>query len=897
MPEMKEKTVSTSCPECEIGPFTRNHYFTGKLLVERDFRQEQEYYVDKLRLHAQRLHGWGVVCGLKVTQHENQACWNRYVCIEPGFALDCCGHDILVTEKDCIDLTQLDAIKTLVKQNDTTPHTLQICIRYKECPSEPIPVLYDDCGCDDSQCAPNRVLESYEIDVNVVTQISSTSPDSPGLAWDNSINVAHASAVAYHDSTRRLYVLTDDPQGFVYQVSTDNYALLTSHALGHHGLALAVSNDGSRIYVIAEGTNAGDPRQLHVLDATQAGLPLVQANPLDIPNSANGIVVPVVSPDPDDRLIALLGANGTLVRWETDINSNAAPAAPKVVAQNLGANQQAVVLGTDGTRAYVAGADNKIQMVVLSTATVTAINVLANTAAPSSMAVVQSSSGDLLGVNDKTNSKFYLVNPSTPSLVGTVGLDHPPIGMVIAPDDHWAYVVELDAGKGFMEPIDLFDLQIGQNVVPGAALPLGANSDAPAISSTGRTIFVPYTGNLATPTDGGVAIVDVTETECCGKIWKSLDGCPSCDTPNCVVLATIKNFVIGDTFQDQTDPPSDPNQDITNHISRIDNRTGRRLLPSTSTLTEIIQCLCAEGGGVKGPKGDPGLPGAKGDPGPTGATGPAGATGPTGATGPAGATGPSGATGPAGATGPSGATGPAGATGPTGATGPIGATGPKGATGPTGATGPGLEQGLTRIAALSWTHNDPKGAPFIKVPGIGGSFNGIVISFTAPVQFNPQVPVPGGTPIANPIDATHIFQVLVEEPNTQSFGLLCRCPARGTVVPVKDIQVSATNPTLITGATQTTPGNVMGIAYLFPSGVPSLGESGELWIQLRCDFVIDQNGKAVDGSFLRMQLPTGDHTGKLPNPPATNPFGTQGGMFESWFRPNINTSPAAGGNQ
>src|ERR1700738_150413 len=130
MPATKETKATAACPECEIGPFTRNHYFTGKLLVERDFRQEQAYYVDKFRLRAQRLHGWGVVCGLKVKQHENPACRDRYVCIEPGYALDCCGHDILVEEQDCIDLTQVDAIKELVRKNDTSPQTLQICIRY-----------------------------------------------------------------------------------------------------------------------------------------------------------------------------------------------------------------------------------------------------------------------------------------------------------------------------------------------------------------------------------------------------------------------------------------------------------------------------------------------------------------------------------------------------------------------------------------------------------------------------------------------------------------------------------------------------------------------------------------------------------------------------------------------
>src|SRR5258707_2084261 len=222
MTEVKERVVPASCPECEIGPFTRNHYFTGKLLVERDCRQEQAYYVDKLRLHAQRLHGWGVVCGLKVKQHENPACRDRYVCIEPGFALDCCGHDILVAEQDCIDLTQLDAIKALIKKNDTSPHTLQICIRYKECPTEPIPVLYDDCGCDDTQCAPNRVLESYDLDILVDPPNEPDEFDTPLLQWKNTINIAHVARVALHDASHSLYVLVANT---VYKVSTDNNAL------------------------------------------------------------------------------------------------------------------------------------------------------------------------------------------------------------------------------------------------------------------------------------------------------------------------------------------------------------------------------------------------------------------------------------------------------------------------------------------------------------------------------------------------------------------------------------------------------------------------------------------------------------------------------------------------
>ena len=59
---------------CEAEAPTRNHYFTGKLLVERDFTDEQHYFREKIRLHHQRLHGVGVVCGLAVGPASRTRC-------------------------------------------------------------------------------------------------------------------------------------------------------------------------------------------------------------------------------------------------------------------------------------------------------------------------------------------------------------------------------------------------------------------------------------------------------------------------------------------------------------------------------------------------------------------------------------------------------------------------------------------------------------------------------------------------------------------------------------------------------------------------------------------------------------------------------------------------------
>ena len=81
-----------------------------------------------------------------------------------------------------------------------------------------------------------------------------------------------------------------------------------------------------------------------------------------------------------------------------------------------------------------------------------------------------------------------------------------------------------------------------------------------------------------------------------------------------------------------------------------------------------------------------------------------------------------------------------------------------GPAGPKGDPGPGLEERLTRIEALSWTHN----SEHVAAPGNPSSFvaevemltgakiPGLVIGFTDDVQ------------VSKTIDAWHVLQVLVD---------------------------------------------------------------------------------------------------------------------------------------
>jgi hypothetical protein len=190
MPNDHHDAADVLCPACDFGPFLRNAYWTGKLLVAGDFIAEQNYFIEKLRHHNLHMHGSGTVCGLKVVAHDKDTCRDRFVCVEPGTAIDCCGHEIVVKFKECIDFGTIPALKALRDKKDTGKHQLQVCIRYRECETETVPVLYDECGCDNDKCAPNRILESYELDVLVVDPKSSPQPTLPqkcGDLWQTSV--------------------------------------------------------------------------------------------------------------------------------------------------------------------------------------------------------------------------------------------------------------------------------------------------------------------------------------------------------------------------------------------------------------------------------------------------------------------------------------------------------------------------------------------------------------------------------------------------------------------------------------------------------------------------------------------------------------------------------------
>ena len=810
------------CPACDIGPFIRNHYFTGKLMLERDFTDEQRYFIEKLRHHHQRLHGWGVVCGLKVKQHPNPACRDRFVCIEPGTAIDCCGHEIVVREEECIDITELPAIKTLIDQRDDQRHTLQVCLSYRECPTEEVPVLYDECGCDDTKCAPNRILESYGVDIIVDPPTPPPQAvESPILAWDENVTLlADVRRIAVHDKSNRLYFLVGDD---VYSAETSKPPLVgPNFHLAANGLEMAVSNDGQHLFVVTESpvNPAANARQLVVLRTSDMTSLFA---PFDLPGSEGSDVELAVASD--DRLMALVGKPGQIVIWTAAEVTGATAPGPRTPV-TLIPNLESLTVGTDGPRAYAVGsADNHIRVVKTTGmgSRDTDIAILPATARPSVVNIVPGGASEFLAVVGKDTTgkhKLFLVRLNPLGLLAEVELTHEPISLAISPQGRWAYVLERNGDRSFVQAVDLYRLQQALPTVAAPPLAVGDNSQQIVVSASGKFLYIPFLGALANAFDGGVAKVAVDEGACEEILWRHLDGCPQCATPNCVVLATIEHygiFPVRDKINDQTDPAPTPAADMAGHIARIDNRKGRRVLPSTQVLLELIECQKQQGPGGTGTQGPPGPPGPRGLQGAQGLKGDS-------------------------------------------------------VTGPAGPPGPGLEEDLVRIKALSWKHNAPNNE-LLRVQVVNDNeLLGIVIEFTDFVD-------------VRRIDADHVFQLLVGRVPAQEGDqdwlesiLRCRCPIAGRIVPVECVDDGAG---LITSAKEVAGPFAQGVAFVLDERTLLQALKRKLirpdfFVILRGDFVLDRDDRAVDAEFVRAELSTGDR-------PRGSRWGIQGGTFESWF--------------
>jgi DNA-binding beta-propeller fold protein YncE len=790
------------CNPCPPAPTHYVNYFTGQFLTAREFQDEHKFLIGKHRTHNHYLHGWGTVCGLKVVEHPQPNCQTRFVVIDPGLALDCCGHEIFVHEPIYVDVT------TALAAQPATPATnLLISLCYAECATEYVPALLSQCGCSQDQCQPSRVRESYKVVVELVDKVPSGPPIDPGsvsLIWVNTINVANASRIALDEVKGRLYVMTSATPGQVMVYDTANFCQLPTIPVNGAGDAIAVAPAGDFLYILRH-----DPANNYffdVIDVTDLTAPKT-INALAMSAATANDRVAIAVSKSDGKVSVLDAAANSVTIWSTGIQASLVgqPAidAAKFAIFTTGTQPVAIAVTSDGNWLFVAEsapADNSVQAAKVATLPTAAPDVVLLTFAEAPALLAISGDNSTLFVSTSANKLHGYTIQETPTAFPEIGggIDlsaTPPLQIASSPNGDWVYAF----ADGSLVPVHTAMLATDPTHAVGTPLPLMAGAQTLVITADGTRLFTVATGSLAQPC-AGVTVVDVAEHPCTEIFWDALNGCPVCTDYECVPLAVI--------------PKYKPGQAMTDDL--IDNRI-RPLVPSSETLYQAFLCALEGTNGKQGPAGKDG------------------------------------------------------------------ANGLNGAPGAPGADGVGLEKGLTRIIALSWTHGKP--SPLLSIPDLPGTPNtggaGIVIAFDNDVQ------VTGGQ---SPIDS-HVFQVLMAEPQTDNLrGFLCRCPILGRIVPV-DPTIAGP---LVTGANIVTTANARGVAFIFDSksGTPQqeiLHGGPDLWVKLRGDFVLDTGAnnnkipRAIDAEFVRADLRAGLSNPGTGDHPIDSPYGVQGGLFESWF--------------
>ena len=167
----------------DTGGYVRPRFFAGQLLTEDDLQRLTEYGTAKDRLHNRFLFGAGVVCGLEVVC---DPCGGGRVTVRPGYALDCCGRDIVVECVQHLDINALvrdlriallgaDCGDPCADTGDNAsgrkedqgkgegPASRHYClyVRYTDQDIDPVAPYATDEACGHIACEPSRVREGY----------------------------------------------------------------------------------------------------------------------------------------------------------------------------------------------------------------------------------------------------------------------------------------------------------------------------------------------------------------------------------------------------------------------------------------------------------------------------------------------------------------------------------------------------------------------------------------------------------------------------------------------------------------------------------------------------------------------------------------------------------------
>jgi competence ComEA-like helix-hairpin-helix protein len=157
--------LTASTENAPLNPTKRVNYNFGMILGVDDFRQEQAHFDWKHRISNLLLHGFGTVCGLRVTAETVVDPPDVLIRVSSGYGISQEGKWMWVDRDLCARLGEwLDA-----HGDDLSPalgagrHTVYVTLCYAECPTDLVPIAGQPCASDEDTRAPSRVQEAYQV--------------------------------------------------------------------------------------------------------------------------------------------------------------------------------------------------------------------------------------------------------------------------------------------------------------------------------------------------------------------------------------------------------------------------------------------------------------------------------------------------------------------------------------------------------------------------------------------------------------------------------------------------------------------------------------------------------------------------------------------------------------
>jgi hypothetical protein len=152
------------------GGTLRTRFFNGMFITKEDLWTDQNNNRIKHAL-MNRAMGQGVVWGLNVCLDGDA------VCVFPGYGVDCCGNDIVISTSYRVDADALvrdPAVAKLLSQRGA--HRLNLLLEYFECPEDPRPVHGDPCSPETTLCETSRIRETARLRLVPSCEVDDSGP-------------------------------------------------------------------------------------------------------------------------------------------------------------------------------------------------------------------------------------------------------------------------------------------------------------------------------------------------------------------------------------------------------------------------------------------------------------------------------------------------------------------------------------------------------------------------------------------------------------------------------------------------------------------------------------------------------------------------------------------------